>query len=321
MIRDEDGRMILPGLYEARVESDIDPQHRNRIRVRVFALHNDDTPPSNLPYAKACHNRFGNDSGDKRPPNKGEIGWVMFEKGDADFPVWMGGQLESGDTRSGSRSERIDGDDKLHVKRNRTTTIDKNETKTVKGSETTEVKKSATHTYQTLGEVVVGGKSYSYGRISGNVNGDVEESITGSTILQILGHRKLTVAESLEIGIGGSERRYVVQQMVYKASNAGGLPIADAMLFEAINGRLNLAAKNLLGVEGASLLLDPSGLATQLRSIGVLTLESPVTKIGPVGQATVPITTLTHTHTVFGIPTTTVTPGLGAPLSVLGPAV
>ena len=328
MIELADGRLYLAGVYEARVVSNLDPENKNRIRVRVFALHDDNTPDSALPYARACQNTNGNNTGEKKRPNEGVIGWVMFEKGDADHPVWIGSPLEPGDAISESRTARIDGDDTIEVKRDRAVTVDENETKTIAGTQTTTVRKQATHTYEDLEQIVIDGLVYKYGRVKGEVEGDAEETINGSHLFRILGHRKLTVAESMEISIGGSERRFIVQQMVMKASNATGLPVQDAMLFEAINGRLKAVAKTPIGIEGASFTLDPLGLQTQLNSTGALTMsagavasiEAPAVRVGPAGTAVVPVCTLPHTHLVFGVPTLPATPGPGTPLTVLGPA-
>ena len=329
MIELQNGRIYMGGIYEARVVSNNDPSNLNRIKVRVFAIHDDTTAAAGLPWAKASHNTYGNDSGDKKRPNVGTVGWVMFEKGDADYPVWIGGQLEPGDTRSGTRADRIDGDDKVDVKRDRQSTIGRDEKRTVEGNETVTVKKTSTQTYEDLDVVVVDGIKYLYGRLEGETTGDEEVTVGGSRLYKILGHEKLTVAESLELSIGGSERRFVAGQMFLKAANATGQPGADALYLEATNGRLSMVAKNIAGIEGSGILLDPFGIASEIRSLanfGIraqarIDITAPLTTIGPASLATVPIATAPHTHTIFGIPTTTVNPGPGLPLSVLGPPI
>jgi hypothetical protein len=84
---------IWPGCYRGKVESIDDPDRLDRVRVRVWAVHRDDsnTPDSALPWAEV--NEIGGggyDYGGFNPPPVGSGVWVMFEGGNPNFPVVMG---------------------------------------------------------------------------------------------------------------------------------------------------------------------------------------------------------------------------------------
>lgn len=86
-------KKVWPGCYRGRVESIDDPDRDDRVRVRVWALHRDDsnTPDSALPWAEVNESGGGGyDYGSFNPPPVGSGVWVMFEGGDPNLPVVIG---------------------------------------------------------------------------------------------------------------------------------------------------------------------------------------------------------------------------------------
>lgn len=88
------GRTEWPGLWRGRVEDVDDPERRGRMRVRVYAVHTEDenqVPVNRLPWAEPCFQDAGINYGEFHCPYRiGDMVWVMFEGGNADYPVWMG---------------------------------------------------------------------------------------------------------------------------------------------------------------------------------------------------------------------------------------
>lgn len=69
-----------------------DPEERGRYRVRVFAVHDDAIPVENLPWAELlCHG--GKDWGMIPHYEVDDLVFVVFEGGDREHPVIMGGWL------------------------------------------------------------------------------------------------------------------------------------------------------------------------------------------------------------------------------------
>ncbi len=69
-----------------------DPEERGRYRVRVFAVHDDAIPIVNLPWAELlCH--AGKDWGNVPHYEVDDLIFVLFEGGDREHPVIMGGWL------------------------------------------------------------------------------------------------------------------------------------------------------------------------------------------------------------------------------------
>lgn len=86
-------KKVWPGCYRGKVESIDDPDQLGRVRARVWAVHRDDsnTPDAALPWAEVNESGGGGyDYGSFNPPPVGSGVWVMFEGGDANFPVVVG---------------------------------------------------------------------------------------------------------------------------------------------------------------------------------------------------------------------------------------
>ncbi len=82
-----DGTTKYYGLYRASVVNNIDPMQEGRIQVIVLEP-GGFTPSS---WAKPCVPVAGKQSGVFVLPAINSGVWIMFEEGDPDQPVWMGG--------------------------------------------------------------------------------------------------------------------------------------------------------------------------------------------------------------------------------------
>ncbi|WP_437674827.1 phage baseplate assembly protein V [Sorangium sp. So ce131] len=82
----EDGPRYY-GLYRATVVNNVDPLQKGRIQVIVLG------PGGPLPstWAMPCMPFAGTQSGVYVVPTIGAGVWIQFEKGDPDYPVWIGG--------------------------------------------------------------------------------------------------------------------------------------------------------------------------------------------------------------------------------------
>jgi len=103
---DELARAASPwqqGLWPARVESADDPRQIGRIKVRIFSLHGDDSQVATegLPWAEVID--FGGGGPDYGSGGRlypvGSTVWVMFEQGNSDYPVVVGGRRGSSPAR------------------------------------------------------------------------------------------------------------------------------------------------------------------------------------------------------------------------------
>lgn len=92
-----DTRNQFPGVYRARVEYDLDPLKRGRIKFRIPQLHGipDETDSwlntSELPWAEPGFMFSGPDMGSFVTPVIGSTTYIMFEGGDPNFPIYFGG--------------------------------------------------------------------------------------------------------------------------------------------------------------------------------------------------------------------------------------
>lgn len=79
----------LTSIYKGKIIA-VDSQNRARVRVKgIF----DEIPDSNIPWARQQSAAVS--GGQSLPPVKGAKVSVRFLDGDINFPVWMGGVVES----------------------------------------------------------------------------------------------------------------------------------------------------------------------------------------------------------------------------------
>ena len=84
--------MSLAGCYRGIVEDVSDPDRRGRIRVRVPAAHPEEVQTEHLPWAELA-SFGGRRFGDVVHYDVNDRVWVMFENGDREYPVVLGGWL------------------------------------------------------------------------------------------------------------------------------------------------------------------------------------------------------------------------------------
>jgi hypothetical protein len=84
-------KLSLPGLYRGEIVNRDDPLRVGRCKVKVYQVYRD-IPENDIPWAWPCFPGAGNkDSGFYDVPPLKTTVWVMFEMGDPDHPVWLGG--------------------------------------------------------------------------------------------------------------------------------------------------------------------------------------------------------------------------------------
>lgn len=95
-----DHRMNLFGIYRCRVENNKDPLGIGRVQVRVPMIQGIDMAgisSESLPWASMCSNNgAGYNFGSFVTPEIGEYGFVMFEDGDSNKPVFLGSTFGTG---------------------------------------------------------------------------------------------------------------------------------------------------------------------------------------------------------------------------------
>jgi uncharacterized protein involved in type VI secretion and phage assembly len=84
---------VFQGIYSGRCENNIDPLNMGRIMVSVADVGGSAT----LSWALPCLPVTGRGMGMFTVPPVGAGVWVMFVRGDSDYPVWMGGYYGNGD--------------------------------------------------------------------------------------------------------------------------------------------------------------------------------------------------------------------------------
>lgn len=95
----DNGKDAISGIYRARVESNLDPLHLGRVKVRIPQFHGipsnqNPTALSNeaLPWAfPITMTGAGFNHGSCVVPETGDYVFVMFENGDRNSPVYLGG--------------------------------------------------------------------------------------------------------------------------------------------------------------------------------------------------------------------------------------
>jgi uncharacterized protein involved in type VI secretion and phage assembly len=90
---------VLHGIYPGRVENNVDPLGMARIQVSVA----DVTGSAPSTWALPCLPVTGRGMGMFTVPPIGAGVWVMFARGDSDYPVWLGGYYANGEAPPLSR--------------------------------------------------------------------------------------------------------------------------------------------------------------------------------------------------------------------------
>ncbi len=81
----------LSGLYRGEVTNNIDPQRQGRVQFRLSSVFGSNT----LTWAMPCAPYAGPGVGFFFIPPVGAQIWILFERGDPEHPVWMGGFWDS----------------------------------------------------------------------------------------------------------------------------------------------------------------------------------------------------------------------------------
>lgn len=303
-----------PGVWLGTIvlNDDTDNPRRNRTKVMVPGVYDDDADVDELPWAELCSPNYGNAHGPVATPPVGCTVWVMFRQGHSEHPVIMGGQIIQDDSIQGTKHEVIDGDhSKLVTKAIEETSQSRDIS--VTGSESRTVEKTSTHNYGSLEHIVIGGVVYSYGSETGEISGPSKKTIKGSSETKILGVRKENISSSSQVTIGGDERKFIMGQLLAQVSNVMGLPTAKAVDYNAINGFFRAGAANILGLNGSEIMLDPLGIQTTLSSLVTLLIDANVMiRIGKLAFLPAVLPLHTHLSGFVGTPTGPVLPLPGA---------
>jgi uncharacterized protein involved in type VI secretion and phage assembly len=84
----------LDGLFRGEVVNNLDPLRLGRVQIKVPSVFGENP----LTWAMPCEPYTGAGVGFFCIPPVGAKLWIMFERGDPEYPVWMGGYWEnSGD--------------------------------------------------------------------------------------------------------------------------------------------------------------------------------------------------------------------------------
>jgi uncharacterized protein involved in type VI secretion and phage assembly len=82
------------GKYRGEVKTNLDPQGLGRVQVSVPDVLGD----GKMAWAMPCLPGAGPKVGLFTVPPVGALVWVEFERGDPDYPIWVGGFWKLGDT-------------------------------------------------------------------------------------------------------------------------------------------------------------------------------------------------------------------------------
>lgn len=88
------------GMYPGRVENNIDPLNMSRIQVSVADVGGNAV----LSWALPCLPVTGRNMGMFTVPPVGAGVWVQFARGDADYPIWLGGYYANGEAPTLARN-------------------------------------------------------------------------------------------------------------------------------------------------------------------------------------------------------------------------
>lgn len=126
----------FPYLYRGVVESNVDPEHIGRCKIRVPFVHGElKYPVDALPWARPIvPSPVKKQRGSVNIPDVGDIVWVFFEGAVKEFPVYLGGTYAKGEitTDPDVVDFYIEGQDKIsYHRKDREYTISIGETKIV----------------------------------------------------------------------------------------------------------------------------------------------------------------------------------------------
>jgi len=297
------------GLYLGTVVYNNDPEGRNRTKIRVPGVYDDDVPVEDLPWAEMCSAVFGNAHGPVKIPPVGQTVWVMFRQGHDEYPVLMGGQLIDKDSAQGNKMEAIEGGD-AKVVSGKSEQISGARVRSTTGPEIHKTEGPANYEFSNLDFVVLDGVKYTYGSKAEVVEGRSSENVKGAKVLQVLGTQKIDVSGGRDETIGQDCRSFILGQMVATASGLMKSPTDPGILFTALNTMFKAESKTTV-LEGSSLVLDPAGLQTTLKSLVSLLIDAgTLIRIG--SGNTLPVALAPHTH-ISGSPGSPTGPVLPLP--------
>jgi len=289
-----DGKEYWPGIYPGSVVAN--NVGNGRIRVRVGAVYSDDVADDSLPAARACYPGAGNFRGDDKLPNTGDQVWVMFEAGDASYPVWMGRYLSDEEERACNKKDIVSGTEEKHIVEDKVTSIGGSEVKVIKGQQVTTARRQKTE-YTEVEEIVLGKQVITVGRRISTVKGKDETTVQGPLIYEVLGPIQYRNTGNMSFNAGGNAMFSALGTATIRGVNSilGSIPVAgNAVKIAGVSGMVDLTASSLVGTPGSWLKLDSIGALTNLYSMVLLTLLSPLVMIGY--AAALPAVSFAHVH-------------------------
>lgn len=189
-------RGIIFGIKRGIVVFNQDPEFRNRVKVRVPGLHDNDVDPEDLPWAGVMYVGMGQGQGKLEAPKKGISVVIQFIEGDPDHPMVLGEwpttldvvntskvSYTAGESKSvveGNEDKRVYGDSFAGTQLNKRVTVgrdfiqnDRNHTVTTSGKRVIEASAEEVTLYGPLTQKVegvievIGGASVSLASILG----------------------------------------------------------------------------------------------------------------------------------------------------------
>lgn len=297
------GREYWPGCYAGEVVAN--EVGNGRLRVRVPMVYSDDTADSDLPDCRPCFSRGANWRGDDPPVPVGDQVWVMFEAGDASYPVWIGEYLMDSEERASNRKEITSGTKEQQIVEDKVTTIGGTESRVIKQSQVVTARRRQEE-YRDKEVVVLNTEKYTVGRREGTIKGKDEKKVEGSVIWEVLGTIEEQCSDSKTTQAGGNVSELSVGTFETKGLNSTltSIPIAGtAWKGVGFNGATELTANPITGLPfGGQLRLDPLGLTNILYSqvnqfiqaLGTIFVQAPLIMLGY--SATLPGVNMAHCH-------------------------
>lgn len=279
-------RGIIFGIKRGQVVDNIDPENRNRVKVKVPGLHEDDTPATSLPWAGVMYIGTGQGQGKLQAPKIGVSVVLQFVEGDPDHPMVMGEWPTTLDVANTSKDEYTAGDEVSIVEGNEDKKIFGDTSESVQLNKRVSVgrnfiQEDRNHAESSTGQrVIVAGTEEitTYGAATKNIEGPYN----------ILGGSSLSLASILSTSITAGQK-------IELLSLAGQINLVSALL------GVNLQA-GLLGY----ITISPTGQIFMGTNLTTAALLRPVTTIehvhiGNLGLITSPA--LPNPATLGGIST------------------